>query len=152
MASNAGDVTCMATIPADMEVEAHFLAKEDGVVAGIALAESVFSEVDPTLKVLRLNKRLPYFKNVWFEFLVILPVHIGIRWSGQEKMEIWFIKDCNLGKCMVNNEYHYQFRIGEFSRSYLYLELSFCLHSSQTQDGHTALSWGRGLCLILCRG
>ncbi|KAH7857955.1 hypothetical protein Vadar_018279 [Vaccinium darrowii] len=45
------DVTCMATIPADMEVEAHFLAKEDGVVAGIALAESAFSEVDPTLMV-----------------------------------------------------------------------------------------------------
>ncbi|KAH7858657.1 hypothetical protein Vadar_026353 [Vaccinium darrowii] len=45
------DVICMATIPADMEMEAHFLAKEDGVVAGIALAESTFSEVDPTLKV-----------------------------------------------------------------------------------------------------
>ncbi|KAG5562804.1 hypothetical protein RHGRI_005508 [Rhododendron griersonianum] len=50
-AGDRGDVTCMATIPSDMEVEAHFLAKEDGVVAGIVLAESVFSEVDPTLKV-----------------------------------------------------------------------------------------------------
>ncbi|GFZ21975.1 chromatin-remodeling protein 11 [Actinidia rufa] len=30
------DVICMATIPVDMEVEAHFLAKEDGVIAGIA--------------------------------------------------------------------------------------------------------------------
>lgn len=49
-AGDRGDVTCMATIPVDMEVEAHFLAKEDGVVAGIALAESAFSEVDPTLK------------------------------------------------------------------------------------------------------
>ncbi|GFS28808.1 chromatin-remodeling protein 11 [Actinidia rufa] len=29
------DVICMATIPVDMEVEAHFLAKEDGVIAGI---------------------------------------------------------------------------------------------------------------------
>ncbi|KAL6350916.1 hypothetical protein AAG906_031502 [Vitis piasezkii] len=46
-----GDVTCMATIPDDMEVEAHFLAKEDGIVAGIALAEMVFNEVDPSLKV-----------------------------------------------------------------------------------------------------
>ncbi|PIN25994.1 Quinolinate phosphoribosyl transferase [Handroanthus impetiginosus] len=34
-----------------MEVEAHFLAKEDGIVAGIALAEMVFNEVDPSLKV-----------------------------------------------------------------------------------------------------
>lgn len=35
-----------------MEVEAHFLAKEDGIVAGIALAEMVFNEVEPSLKVL----------------------------------------------------------------------------------------------------
>ena len=48
-----GDITCMATIPDDMEVEAHFLAKEDGIIAGIALAETVFNEVDPSLKVLR---------------------------------------------------------------------------------------------------
>lgn len=46
-----GDVTCMATVPADMEVEAHFLAKEDGIIAGIALAEMTFHEVDPSLKV-----------------------------------------------------------------------------------------------------
>ncbi|XP_044487897.1 nicotinate-nucleotide pyrophosphorylase [carboxylating], chloroplastic isoform X1 [Mangifera indica] len=50
-AGDRGDVTCMATIPFDVEVEAHFLAKEDGVVAGIALAEMVFHEVDPSLKV-----------------------------------------------------------------------------------------------------
>ena len=48
-----GDVTCMATILDDMEVEAHFLANEDGIIAGIALAEMVFNEVDPSLKVLR---------------------------------------------------------------------------------------------------
>lgn len=41
----------MATIPFDMEVEAHFLAKEDGIIAGIALAELIFHEVDPSLKV-----------------------------------------------------------------------------------------------------
>lgn len=50
-AGDRGDVTCMATIPFDMEVEAHFLAKEDGIVAGIALAEMIFHEVDPSLKV-----------------------------------------------------------------------------------------------------
>jgi len=47
----AGDVTCLATVPVDMEVEAHFIAKEDGVIAGIALAEMIFGEVDPSLKV-----------------------------------------------------------------------------------------------------
>lgn len=46
-----GDVTCLATIPFDMEVEAYFLAKEDGIIAGIALAEMIFHEVDPSLKV-----------------------------------------------------------------------------------------------------
>ncbi|XP_027360279.1 nicotinate-nucleotide pyrophosphorylase [carboxylating], chloroplastic isoform X2 [Abrus precatorius] len=50
-AGDRGDVTCMATIPFDMEVEACFLAKEDGIVAGIALAEMIFHEVDPSLKV-----------------------------------------------------------------------------------------------------
>ncbi|PON98185.1 Nicotinate-nucleotide pyrophosphorylase [Trema orientale] len=50
-AGDQGDVTTLATIPSDVEVEAHFLAKEDGVVAGIALAEMVFHEVDPSLKV-----------------------------------------------------------------------------------------------------
>ncbi|XP_057992470.1 nicotinate-nucleotide pyrophosphorylase [carboxylating], chloroplastic isoform X3 [Hevea brasiliensis] len=34
-----------------MEVEAHFLAKEDGIIAGIALAEMIFHEVDPSLQV-----------------------------------------------------------------------------------------------------
>ncbi|KAK9106156.1 hypothetical protein Scep_023000 [Stephania cephalantha] len=50
-AGDQGDVTSMATVPGDMEVEAHFLAKEDGVVAGIALAEMIFDEVDQSLKV-----------------------------------------------------------------------------------------------------
>ncbi|KFK33353.1 hypothetical protein AALP_AA5G002900 [Arabis alpina] len=50
-AGDTGDVTCMATIPFDMEVEAYFLAKEDGIVAGIALAEMIFQQVDPSLKV-----------------------------------------------------------------------------------------------------
>lgn len=49
--ADKGDVTSMATIPAKMEVEAHFLAKEDGIIAGIALAEMIFHEVDPSLKV-----------------------------------------------------------------------------------------------------
>lgn len=44
-------MTCKATIPDEMEVEAHFLAKEDGIVAGIALAEMIFKEVDSSLQV-----------------------------------------------------------------------------------------------------
>lgn len=46
-----GDVTCLATVPSDMKVAAYFIAKEDGVVAGISLAENIFFEVDSSLKV-----------------------------------------------------------------------------------------------------
>ncbi|NNF58679.1 MAG: carboxylating nicotinate-nucleotide diphosphorylase [Rhodothermaceae bacterium] len=46
-----GDVTTLATIPADCRATAHFLAKEDGVLAGLAVAERAFSAVDPSLAV-----------------------------------------------------------------------------------------------------
>lgn len=49
--SFVGDLTCLATIPHNMEVDAYFLAKEDGVISGIALAEMIFHEVDPSLRV-----------------------------------------------------------------------------------------------------
>lgn len=45
-------MSCKATIPVELESEAYFIAKEDGIVAGIALAEMIFAEVDPSLKVL----------------------------------------------------------------------------------------------------
>lgn len=50
-AGDLGDVSCKATIPVDLESEAYFIAKEDGIVAGIALAEMIFAEVDSSLKV-----------------------------------------------------------------------------------------------------
>ncbi|CAE6061916.1 unnamed protein product [Arabidopsis arenosa] len=50
-AGHTGDVTCLATIPFDLEVEAYFLAKEDGIVAGISLADMIFEQVDPSLKI-----------------------------------------------------------------------------------------------------
>ncbi|PKU76345.1 nicotinate-nucleotide pyrophosphorylase (carboxylating) [Dendrobium catenatum] len=50
-AGDRGDVTSLAILPSEMEVEAHFIAKEDGVIAGIALAEMIFNQVDPSLKV-----------------------------------------------------------------------------------------------------
>ncbi|XP_073011974.1 nicotinate-nucleotide pyrophosphorylase [carboxylating], chloroplastic [Typha latifolia] len=50
-AGDRGDVTCLATIPIDVKAEATFIAKEDGVIAGISLAEMIFNEVDPSLNV-----------------------------------------------------------------------------------------------------
>lgn len=64
---NAGDVTCKATIPVDMESDAHFLAKEDGIIAGIALAEMIFAEVDPSLKVLILQLSCSSNRHIYFE-------------------------------------------------------------------------------------
>lgn len=46
-----GDVTTEATIPEGTRATARFLLKEDGVVAGLAVAERVFEAVDPALQV-----------------------------------------------------------------------------------------------------
>ena len=45
------DVTTNATIPEGTRASARFLLKEDGVVAGLAVAERVFAAVDPDLAV-----------------------------------------------------------------------------------------------------
>ncbi|KAM0905132.1 hypothetical protein ACQ4PT_017566 [Festuca glaucescens] len=50
-AGDRGDVSCLATIPIDVNAEATFIAKEDGVIAGISLADMIFKQVDPSLKV-----------------------------------------------------------------------------------------------------
>jgi nicotinate-nucleotide pyrophosphorylase (carboxylating) len=47
----AGDVTTLATVPAGRMATARFLAKEAGVVAGLAVAERVFARVAPTLRI-----------------------------------------------------------------------------------------------------
>lgn len=47
----AGDITSVATIPAETQAEAQFLAKADGVLAGVAVADAVFRHVDPSLRV-----------------------------------------------------------------------------------------------------
>jgi nicotinate-nucleotide pyrophosphorylase (carboxylating) len=44
-----GDVTSMATIPADARLSGYFRAKANGVVAGMPIAEAVFQLVDPTM-------------------------------------------------------------------------------------------------------
>ncbi len=47
----SGDVTTLATIPAEKRATARFLFKEDGVVAGLAVSERVFAAVDETLEI-----------------------------------------------------------------------------------------------------
>ena len=45
----AGDVTTEATVGPGVQATGRFLVKEDGVVAGLAVAERVFAAVDPDL-------------------------------------------------------------------------------------------------------
>ena len=46
-----GDHTSLACIPADARTKAKLLVKDDGVLAGIELAKSIFKKVDPTATV-----------------------------------------------------------------------------------------------------
>ena len=45
----AGDITTMATIPADMQASAVMAARKGGVVCGLPLAEAAFRLIDPKL-------------------------------------------------------------------------------------------------------
>lgn len=44
-----GDVTTLATVPSGQLAEAYFLAKEDGVLAGLAVAERIFAALSPQI-------------------------------------------------------------------------------------------------------
>jgi nicotinate-nucleotide pyrophosphorylase (carboxylating) len=44
-----GDVTSESTIPVDARSEAFFLAKEEGVLAGLDVASRVFAKIDPSV-------------------------------------------------------------------------------------------------------
>jgi len=46
-----GDVTTLATVPQQTKAKAHFLAKEDGILAGLTVAERVFATIDTALAV-----------------------------------------------------------------------------------------------------
>jgi nicotinate-nucleotide pyrophosphorylase (carboxylating) len=56
-----------------VKAEATFIAKEDGVIAGISLAEMIFKQVDPSLKVF-LSHRLPAFSVL--EDVVLLVSYV----------------------------------------------------------------------------
>lgn len=46
-----GDHTSLSTIPADAQKRARLLVKEQGILAGVEVAQAIFSEVDPALQV-----------------------------------------------------------------------------------------------------
>ena len=52
----AGDITSAATIPAEATAEAVFGARQPGVLAGLALAEAAFREIDPSVSFTALKR------------------------------------------------------------------------------------------------
>lgn len=46
----SGDITTESTVPEDSVSRATFLAKDDGVLSGLTVADQVFATVDPDLK------------------------------------------------------------------------------------------------------
>lgn len=101
--SIVGDVTCIATIPFDMEVEAYFLAKEDGIIAGIALADMIFHEVDTSLKVWKhWEDVLPLYVHLVLGWIIAVLLS-NIRWSGLKMMEILSTRGYNLEKFEVRH-------------------------------------------------
>ena len=48
---NDGDVTTLCTIPADATLEGRFIAKADGVIAGLEVARLTFALIDERVQV-----------------------------------------------------------------------------------------------------
>lgn len=48
--SNRGDLSTLSTIPSDAMSAAYLLAKADGIISGLIIAERVFSTVDSSIK------------------------------------------------------------------------------------------------------
>lgn len=46
-----GDHTSMATIPKNTQGKAQLIIKDEGIIAGVQIAEEIFNEVDKTLKI-----------------------------------------------------------------------------------------------------
>jgi nicotinate-nucleotide pyrophosphorylase (carboxylating) len=46
-----GDYSSLATIPPDLVKTAKLLVKDDGILAGVSLAQSIFRQFDPSLKI-----------------------------------------------------------------------------------------------------
>src|SRR5258705_5336116 len=51
-----GDYSTLATIPSDKISKAKLLVKADGIIAGVELAEKIFSQVDPSLQITFIKK------------------------------------------------------------------------------------------------
>jgi nicotinate-nucleotide pyrophosphorylase (carboxylating) len=59
-----GDHSSLATIPPNLVKRAKLLVKDDGILAGVSLAQSIFQQFDPSLKIeVLLNDGAPIHKG-----------------------------------------------------------------------------------------
>lgn len=74
--SDALNATLHSTcrIPANTQAVATFLAKADGVLAGLAVADLVFDMVDPSLEVGR--RRYPEMRFQWSAYVITSDRHL----------------------------------------------------------------------------
>jgi len=70
----AGDVTSLATVPADAEALATITQKQPGVIFGIEVAEAAFRELDPSASVEEVCE-----EGVWLEGGVVIAVAARTR-------------------------------------------------------------------------
>ncbi|MCI4446260.1 MAG: carboxylating nicotinate-nucleotide diphosphorylase [Candidatus Aminicenantes bacterium] len=59
----AGDITTEAIVPPDLSASGVFLAKEDGVLAGIEVAAKVFQRIDPSITFKKIKADGQEFKD-----------------------------------------------------------------------------------------
>jgi len=59
----AGDITTEAIVPPDLSASGVFLAKEDGVLAGIEVAAKVFQRIDPSITFKKIKDDGQEFKD-----------------------------------------------------------------------------------------
>jgi nicotinate-nucleotide pyrophosphorylase (carboxylating) len=70
-----GDHTSLSTIPQGKQGKAKLLIKEDGIIAGIAVALEIFREIDPDLKIEILIEDGAHVKSGDLAFYVSGSVH-----------------------------------------------------------------------------
>jgi len=59
-----GDHSSLATIPQEKTTRAKLLVKDDGIIAGLELAEKIFRAIDPTLSLTHYKKMVTPWRKV----------------------------------------------------------------------------------------
>jgi nicotinate-nucleotide pyrophosphorylase (carboxylating) len=99
-----GDITSLACIPADKTSKAKLLAKDPGVLAGVAVAKAVFARVDPqaTLKVFLEDGAFIHHGDIVFE------VTCNTRALLQAERLVLNVMQRMSGIATLSNQFHFE--------------------------------------------